>query len=485
MRALALWQPWPAVSDDIAVGGPGSTSVLTTELVQEARLLMQLGWEMEGFQRDLRALDRVVGNGILVASDAPLSALNAENAIDEASAAMAQAQEQCDRIRGALSKAAEYYEWTEHTVGVLEQHVAALLGYLLGRIAPLLVRVMLPGVVIAAGGTALFLARLPESTRAALFNAIGSWLQDKSGSLTDPRVVTAVRLSVMSADDFGAGVVGIPPEIVAALGDEGLGVFGLNTSALLLLGLGGGLGLLRETPVRVTEGATTQGVADVRNIKDRLERIPSNPEQIRIDRISQPGLPDSFDVYIGGTEDFSPESGTEPFDLTSNVAAVAEGSDGAGSYRAVVEAMKLAGMDASSHVEFNGYSQGGLIAAQLAASGDYTVDGLVTIAAPAGQVAVPHSIPYLAIEHADDLVPALGGFFTSSDPVVVSRRAFDSPPMGDQPVMPAHRLTHYMDTAELIDESTNVRLRDIIQQLAHPHSESITSTLYFAERVTP
>lgn len=228
-----------------------------------------------------------------------------------------------------------------------------------------------------------------------------------------------------------------------------------------------------------------RGVSPVENTQDRLERIPSNPHQIRIDRVSAPGVPDRFEVYIGGTEDFSPISSTEPFDLTSNIAAIAGGNDGdgAGSYRATAEALQLAGVDATSHVEFNGYSQGGLIAAQLAASGDYTVDGLVTIAGPAGGVAVPHSIPYLAIEHPDDLVPALGGFFTSSDPVVVTRRAFDGPPQGDQPVMPAHRLTRYMETAALIDESTNLRLRETLQQLSHPPAQSITSTLYFAERI--
>ncbi len=461
--------------------------MLTTELEQEAALLAQVGWEMESFQRELGALDRVVGNGMLRAADAPLSALNAERAIDEAFAAVGQAREQCERLRSALSRAANHYEWTEHAIGVLEQHVAAQLGYLLGRAAPLLARILLPGVLIAVGGVALGLAALPEKKRAELFSSLGSWFRENSAALTDPRVVTAVRLSVMSADDLGVGTAGIPPQVAAALGDEGLGIFGLDTSALLLMGVGGGVGLFRESPVRVRAGATTQGGSPAASIRDRLERIPDGPEQIRIERISSPGVQDRFEVYLGGTESLSPMSDTEPFDLTSNVASVAGESDGggAGSYRAAVEAMRLAGIDSTSHISLNGYSQGGLLAAQLAASGDYTVDGLLTVAAPAGQVDVPHTIPYLAIEHSDDLVPALGGFYSSSDPVVVSRRAFDGPPIGEHPVLPAHRLPRYIETAGLIDESTNVRLRETLQRFVHSGAESVTSTVYVAERGRP
>ena len=51
--------------------------------------------------------------------------------------------------------------------------------------------------------------------------------------------------------------------------------------------------------------------------------------------------------------------------------------------------MALAGITAGSAVVFTGYSQGGLIAARLAASGDYHTTGLYTLGGPAGQVPVP------------------------------------------------------------------------------------------------
>src|SRR5690606_3634281 len=120
---------------------------------------------------------------------------------------------------------------------------------------------------------------------------------------------------------------------------------------------------------------------------------------------------------------------------------------------------------------------------QLAASGDYTIDGLITVAAPAGQVAVPHEIPYLAIEHSDDLVPALGGTFVSSDPLIVQREVFDGPPPTTKYVLPAHQLDYYLDTAELIDESENLKLDALLRRFAHTGTEDVTSTLFRAERV--
>lgn len=480
-----LWPPCPAVSDDLAVGGPSSTSVLTTELVEESSRLTQLGWEMEGCLHDLAAIDRVVGGGILHAADAPLSAIRAEQAIDEAGAAIAAAKSQCDVLRRALAHAAEQYEWVDRHVAAMEEGLASKVAYLFGAIAPALIAVILPGAVIAAGGVAAFLVTLPEASRAALFTSIGTWLRGNSGVLTDPHVVSAVRLSVMSADDAGEGFLHLPPPIAAILGDEGLGILGVDTSAAVLAGTAAGFGLLKESPVRVTKEATEVDVPRAASIRDRVERIPVDSAQIRIDRYSTPGQPDHFEVYIAGTADLSPVSGSEPWDMASNVAATAGGSDGsaAGSYRAVAEALRLAGIDSASPVTVTGYSQGGLIAAQLAASGDYAISGLITVAAPAGQVAVPHDIPYLAIEHTDDLVPALGGTFASSDPVVVQREVFDGPPPTTQFVFPAHQLDYYLHTAELIDGSENLRLTEFLQQFPHAQSGDVTSTTFLAERV--
>lgn len=473
------------MSDDLAVGGPGSTTVLTTELEEEATRLANIEQEIESCHRGLVYLDSIIGTGLLGASDAPLSAFQAEGSIREATAAMMQAMEQCEFLHNGVSAAAAQYEWTERFVNGVQQQLSASLAYTVGTISPFLLALILPGVLFTSAGLAAYLATLSEQERAKLLTEVRSWLKDNSTMLTDPRVVTAVRLSVMSADDAGMGAAHIPPQIAALLGDEGVGWLGVNTSAAVVVGAGSLIGLLRETPVKVTVETSPKSTSNALKVEDRVKRIPHDPAQIRIDRYSSPGAPDRYEVYIGGTQDFSPVSGSEPWDLTSDIVATAGGSDGsgAGSYRAVEEAMKLAGIDARSPVTFTGYSGGGVVAAQLVASGDYSADGLITVGAPAGQVSVPHSIPYLAIEHTDDLATGLGGNYVSSDPLVVSRQVFDAPPSSSEPVLPAHRLPRYLDTAELIDKSTNLRLVDTVQQFSHPHAQSVITTTYVAERV--
>lgn len=468
------------MSDDLAVGGPGTTSVLTTELVHQSYRFSALHRRLGTLLHQLVGLDRVVGDGVLRAADAPQSALLAESAIDSATVALNRAIGHSEQLARGLAGTADGYQSADRFVARLGQELAARLAYGIGVLLPSIVLALLPGIVVlGSAGTGAVLA-LPEESRARLFRSLGDWLRDNSGVLSDPRVVELVRMTVMSADDLGGGLLGAPPELVHLLGDEGLGLYGVDTSAAVVGALGSGVGLLRETPVTVKAGQSAFGVSNAIGVQDRVERIPKEPEQIRIDRYSSPGEPDRFEVYIAGTADPSLSGDSEPWDMTSNVTALAGGS--AGSYRAVEEAMRQAGIGATSPVTLTGYSQGGLLAAELAASGDYTVDGLVTLGAPAGQVAVPHDIPYLAVEHTNDLVPALGGTFASSEPVVVRRELFDGAPPADTAVLPAHELSNYLDTARLIDRSDNEQLGRMLDRLRHPQAETVNSTVYLARR---
>jgi hypothetical protein len=275
-------------------------------------------------------------------------------------------------------------------------------------------------------------------------------------------------------------------------------------------GAAAGAGLLRETPVRVTAVASTT-TAPASGFADRASRIPTTvhpptavhpraatpfppgaprpgigqqPDQvpqIRIDRYSEPGRPDRFEVYLGGTLDFAPRATDEPWDLTSNVGGIA-GSDAAGSYRAVEQALAASGATAQSDVVVTGYSQGGLVAAMLAASDDHHVTGLYTLGAPAAQVPVPADVPWVAVEHSDDIVPALGGTWDSTAPVVVRREVFgDGPPPGEL-FFPAHELARYRDSAALLDAAADPRIARVGDALAPEENAAVRSTWYHAER---
>lgn len=470
------------MSDDLVVSGPGSVSVTTSALSDQSMRFWLLAVELRDCRGRLAAADRVIGNGVLGAVDAPRSAVLAEAGIDAALAALDRAGEDCARLGFGLGNAAGGYEFADRFANRMGQELAAGIGYAAGFALPHLLAMAMPGLlVMGAIGAAVFASLSPEG-RTQLGATLGGWFRSHNGMLNDPGFVDVVRYSVMAADDAGAGLGRVPPVVAAILGDEGLGLVGVDTSAAVVAGAAGVLGLARETPVTVAARSIVSGVPEAAGVRDRAERIPEEPDQIRIDRVSARGEPDRFEVYIAGTAELSVSGDDEPWDMTSNLVAMGGGS--AASYRAVEEAMRLAGIDSTSPVTLTGYSQGGLIAAQLAASGDYAVEGLVTLGAPAGQVAVPHDIPYLALEHSNDLVPALGGTFASSEPVVVRRQLFDGPPPPGEYVLPAHRLSNYAETARLVDGSSDPRIEATLHRLAHSTHATVTSTVYLAQRVT-
>jgi hypothetical protein len=207
--------------------------------------------------------------------------------------------------------------------------------------------------------------------------------------------------------------------------------------------------------------------------------------QVVVEKYSQAGVPDRFEVYIGGTVTFDPVSSSEPFDLTSNLANAA-GEHG-GAYQSVVEAMRLAGVTDSSPVQFTGYSQGGATAAMLAASGDFTTVGLTTFGAPAGQIVVPESVSAVIVEHADDVVPALGGTQKNIDAVIVQRDVFGGHDIPESEAVPAHDRRYYAETARLMDGARSDQVASAATRL-HSFTSgttTVTSTAYTFARIDP
>ncbi|TFD81367.1 alpha/beta hydrolase, partial [Cryobacterium fucosi] len=200
---------------------------------------------------------------------------------------------------------------------------------------------------------------------------------------------------------------------------------------------------------------------------DLAARLPSaatGGAQVRVERYGPAGSA-AWVVYIGGTAEWSPVVTAEPWDLSSNVAAVAE--EGAGSYRAVLEAMREAGVQPSDPVVQVGHSQGGLVASQVAASGEFNTVMIATFGAPNGQVEVPAGLAAVAVEHSDDIVPALGGpGGRAEERLVVRREVFATEPVPVDQALPAHALTAYRETAGLMDGSPEPRLQSWRSALA-------------------
>lgn len=471
------------MADEIVVSGGGVTAVAVDELFGHAQALKAVSSEASSSSRLLVGIDVLVAPRTVDAA-----ALAADRAISHAVATLLELERGAASTAHALRVAAEGYGLAERASEAAARQAAAILGYAAGFFLPVLALLVVPVATNVVLPTLLGVMATPgglEAVRAAA----ARWYDEHRGVLMDPAMVDAVRHTVSSVDDAAGGAGRLPPWVMTLLGDAGLGITGAATSAAAITVIGSRFGIFAETPVRVAATGSTTGRAAPTSLAERVDRIPQpvdtpGGEQIVIDRIESPGRADRFEVYLAGTADFTPVARDEVFDMTSNMMAVGELP--AGSYRAVEQALAQAGVTASSPVVFTGHSQGGLLATALAASGDYATAGVVTIGAPSGHIEVPSGVPVIAIEHTDDLVPALAGVRTDHSAILVERRAYEAGVSLPDSPLAAHERAPYRETAAMADRASDARLAEAVRAISRntEGAERVTTTTYRAERVS-
>ncbi len=471
------------MSDGLIVSGSGSTAVATDELYAAAQLLQRLATLATTLRADLAAIDGASSAHRLVAGGAPWSAVRAEYDLEQARAVMVEIELQAAGLAWALGVAAEGY-------GLIEAFIQATGISLSGEAASILGSLS-PGTIITSP---LFVSALAALT-GAIAAALGARPEGSAGPhganaiITNPATVSLVRGAVMSTDDAMMAAAGIPWPLALLVGDNGLGLVGLGFASATIARVGSSVGLVTETPVKLATDRPLEVSRAPTTFADRLARVPqpsaAEPAQVVVEKYTVPGQPDRFEVYIAGTVSFDPVAGSEPWDMTSNLANTA--GEGGGAYASVVEAMRLAGVDESSPVQFTGYSQGGGVAARLAASEDYNTQGIATFGAPTGQIAIPAGIPAVLVEHTDDIVPAFGGTQENGHAVIVERAAFEGRDIPTDVAVPAHQLSVYKETARLMDDGRSTQVAGAAAQLAAftAGATSVTSTAYSFERVSP
>lgn len=259
----------------------------------------------------------------------------------------------------------------------------------------------------------------------------------------------------------------------AVVGVAAVGMF-TNTDASAQLGrvaigylpvskAGEVLNALPEHSVHVTEvvpEATPMGTSSIGDLSSRLNNKSGN---IRIEEYSTSNGTVKV-VYLPGT---SFKDG-KVFSLRSDVELMANGQK-ANSYLAAEMAMKTFGIKETDRVILVGYSQGGMVAAELAQH-HKNVTGLVTMGSPIATEAIPKVIPTLSLEHSNDIVPALSG---KTNPLTenwaTASRHVDLKP--GQNAIEAHEIENYVETAKLADASADsglVRVRqNLLGQLAN------------------
>ena len=215
----------------------------------------------------------------------------------------------------------------------------------------------------------------------------------------------------------------------------------------------------RHATVRAREprvGVRPRGVADL----VAGDGPTSGRSRVRVTGIPQPDGGWAWVVDVPGTQTFNPTAGANPWDMTSNVLLVA-GRQTA-TMTAVVSALedsrRRVGDTGPPRVMLTGHSQGGLVAAALAADPRLRdrlgVTHVVTSGAPIASLDVPPEVSVLSIEHTEDPVPALEG---ADNPdraswVTVERSLADE--LGeDGRATQAHDNGRYAETAQLVDAS--------------------------------
>jgi hypothetical protein len=466
---------------DVSTGG--RTSVDTDELHEAAARLEALAALIIDWRFDLLAAESALA---AVPDATPYDFAHAD--LGAAEIALGRAADAATRVGDATALAASVYGGAEDLAQSFLDGLGGLAGHAFGLVvsrslpalvAPVAVSALpLVAPALAVGGV-LWAHPVTRRAISRLGADVGAWIAGNSRHVATPAAVGLVRAVVSTSDDIVAGAAGAPR------GLAGSGLAGLASSPIV-----GAAARVTDTAVSVTLAPVGRvaSVAAPAGVADVASRIPSTTgggPQVRIEKYASPAGETRWSVYVGGTVELTPARTDEAFDIESAVASVA-GEDGA-AYRSVLEAMADAGVGTDDAVAITGHSQGGLVAAAVAASGEYAVDTVVTFGAPSAQVPVLDGVTTVAVEHSDDLVPALAGTEPVDDErTVVSRDTLSRAQEGDS-LLSAHSIEEYTRTAELMDASDDRRMLELRAALARiaPEGGPGSSTLYRADRVIP
>lgn len=277
----------------------------------------------------------------------------------------------------------------------------------------------------------------------------------------------------------------------ALISQRVLGVSIAPLAAFGLLAFGSRFGLFGEGAAVARQVGFSKPAWPPLSIESLLVRLShtgvGGKPQVRIEKFGN-----RFLVYVPGTQSWNPFSTANPLDITSNLGAMV-GANRAASELGVQQALIKAGVKSNDRVLFVGHSQGGLIAANIAANAqkqNYKVAGLITFGSPLGQLANQIKVPTIALEHSNDLVPklALKANPLMANWVTVIREAKTEDGIGA--LADAHELGEYQKTAQLADKSQDVgvqRVREILLNeisggVKPTESESGSMQTYLIER---
>lgn len=490
------------MSDDLTISG-GSSGIAAT-LDDLRQVAQDLGGVCDDLTRIGTGATAVAARPELVASVAlsPPTGVRALESLGRAAAQVGLIDLRVGTTAFGIRAAARAYEIAESTSAVLVDSARAGTGYAVG----LAIDAMTPALLIAGAGTLLIRGGLQTTPGgrvawqeiAHLGESVGAQrVEDMQALLWDHPELT---------DDIGGGAVGLIGGLSS--GDPLLAtVFGVGLARSgstwppstyadgteVIAGVGELFGLFADGgPVSVRQVARSDGavvphgVADLMADEGDLDGMgpgstdgahgfaDGNRRRLRVIQQTQPDGSSSWVVIIPGTQDWSTHSGSDLFDLTTNVHLMT-GQDTAVYHavsNALARAMASAHVPAGQPVMLAGYSLGGIAAAGLAANADFrrrfNLTNLVTAGAPIARFPVPRSVGVLSMENLQDPIPRLEGEPNPDRPnwITVSRNVSgDVLPRGagsvriDGDPIEAHFSPIYQRTGRDVDRADAAALR--------------------------
>lgn len=282
-------------------------------------------------------------------------------------------------------------------------------------------------------------------------------------------------------DQFDAGGL-LPPMF---LGGAVVGV----TSGLGRVRPGMALGATAD-PVRVSAASHSRPAGAPSGLASAFRRMPSaGGAQVAIEKYTVPGESPRYVAYLSGSRSMSLREGggVEAWDMKSNVELYTGGRSA--SYQATLDALAAAGARPGDRVDVVAHSQGGMIAAHLAMESAFTVTTQITAGSPV-EPTLSADQTVVQLRHTDDVVSALaaGGARegTGSADSFTARRVGDPDPGRQDLALETHALESYVETAAMVDASTDPRAVALDAYWADlDRAVTVERTEYRAERVLP
>lgn len=267
-----------------------------------------------------------------------------------------------------------------------------------------------------------------------------------------PLLRNAIPKQVWEGLAVGLGVAAFTNSNATALGVQAI------TGQLPLEKISDLTAKLPSSPISVEERPPSGVYQKPQTLSGLAERLNNPSGNIRIESL-RGSSGRVLVVYLPGTAEWNPLAHEKAFDVRSDIELLGT-TEKSASYRAANAALSAFGATSEDRLILVGYSQGGMVAADIAQQ-EPNVIGVVTMGSPIAREHLPTNIPVISLEHSNDVVPALAGATNPiTDNWVTATRHVDL--QSGENVLKAHNMSEYVTSANLADQSSDsglVRLR--------------------------